>query len=65
MTFSGLQLSALLKMGKAMIAADGKVKEEEKIGLSIEVAKFGIPADQLKNLLTNADSMSAEESIII
>lgn len=52
-------------MGKAMIAADGKVTAEETMGLAIEVAKFGIPADKLKDLLANSDTMSAEESIIM
>ena len=65
MTLSGLQLSALLKMGLAMVEADGKVTDEEKTALSIEMFKFGVSPDQLPQLLSAATSMSAEHSLVI
>ena len=65
MEFTGKQLTAMLKMGLAMVEADGKVTEEEKIALTIELMKFGVTPDQLEVLLPAANAMSAEESLII
>ncbi|MBD5198774.1 MAG: TerB family tellurite resistance protein [Bacteroidales bacterium] len=65
MTLSGLQLSALLKMGLAMVHADGKVTDEETKALSMELLKFGVAPNELPHLLSNATSMSAEHSLII
>ena len=65
MEFTGKQLTAMLKMGLAMVEADGIVSEEEKIALTIELMKFGVTPDQLEILLPAAHAMSAEESLII
>ena len=65
MEFTGKQLTAMLKMGLAMVEADGKVTEEEKVALTIELMKFGVTPDQLGILLPAAKAMSAEESLII
>ena len=64
MRFSGGQLCALLKMGLAMVEADGKVTEEEKIALTLELAKFGVSPDELEGMLKVANSMGAEAAII-
>ena len=65
MEFTGKQLTAMLKMGLAMVEADGKVTEEEKMALTIELMKFGVTPEQLQILLPAANAMSAEESLII
>ena len=65
MEFTGKQLTAMLKMGLAMVEADGKVTEEEKMALTLELMKFGVTPDQLKILLPAANAMSAEDSLII
>lgn len=65
MEFTGKQLAAMLKMGLAMVEADGKVTEEEKVALTLELMKFGVTPDQLNILLPAAIAMSAEESLII
>ena len=51
-------------MGLAMVEADGKVTEEEKIALTLELAKFGVSPDELEGMLKVANSMGAEAAII-
>ena len=65
MEFTGKQLTAMLKMGLAMVEADGKVTEEEKVALTLDLMKFGVTPEQLGVLLPAANAMSAEESLII
>ena len=65
MEFTGKQLTAMLKMGLAMVEADGKVTEEEKVALTLDMIKFGVTPEQLSIMLPAARAMSAEESLII
>ena len=65
MEFTGKQLTAMLKMGLAMVEADGKVTEEEKVALTLDMIKFGVTPEQLGIMLPAANAMSAEESLII
>lgn len=65
MKFTGKQLTAMLKMGLAMVEADGKVTEEEKIALTLDMIKFGVTPEQLSIMLPAAHAMNAEESLII
>ena len=65
MEFTGKQLTAMLKMGLAMVEADGKVTEEEKVALTFDMIKFGVTPEQLGIMLPAAHAMSAEESLII
>lgn len=48
-----------------MVEADGKVTEEEKVALSLDLSKFGVNPDQLILMHTAAKAMSAEESVRI
>lgn len=58
MQFNNLELAAVLKVGKSMVLADGKVEEEEMKVLSLGMAEFGVTPDHLKTLLGLADAMN-------
>lgn len=59
MTYTGQQLAALLKMGISMAAADGRIADEEKVALVMELANFGVSSDQAQGLLASAQAMDA------
>lgn len=62
MTFTGKELSAILKMGISMAAADGKFADEEKAAICLELLKFGVSKNQFEQLLNNAEVMEASEA---
>ena len=57
MKYTGEQLAALTKMGIAMTLADGKVTEEEKLAVSMELVSFGVQQLDGVIILSNAESM--------
>ena len=63
MTYNGIQLAALVKMGISMAAADGKFTEEERIAIVMELANFGVSENQAKGLLATAQLMDASEAL--
>ncbi|MDY4625868.1 MAG: TerB family tellurite resistance protein [Prevotella sp.] len=65
MTFNELQMIAIAKLAKAMIAADGKVEQAELTAMAIEFTKFGVSKDALSRILSNADSMESGTAIAI
>lgn len=65
MQFTGKELTAMLKMGLAMVEADGKVTEQEQVALTLDLVKFGITPEQLSVFLPAASAMSAEESMVV
>ena len=62
MTYSGLELAALVKMGIAMAAADGKFAEEERIAIVMELAAFGVSQSEVEGLLRASRSMDASQA---
>lgn len=42
MIFNELQMIAIAKLAKAMIAADGKVEQAELTAMALEFTKFGV-----------------------
>ncbi len=58
MDFNNLELSAVLKAGKCMVLADGKVEDEEMKVLTLGMAEFGVTPDHLKILLALSDAMT-------
>lgn len=54
MTFNELQMIAIAKLAKAMIAADGKVEQAELTAMAIEFTKFGVSKDALSRILSKA-----------
>ena len=65
MTFSGFQLTAILKLAKAMVFADGKVTAEESVILVSEFSRFGVPSDNFNVMLNESDKMKASEALAI
>lgn len=57
MTFSGLELSAIAKLGMLMSLADGKVADNESKVIILELLKFGMNETQAKAALVAADAM--------
>ena len=51
MQFSGLELSAIVKLAVAVAASDGNVAEQEKAALSLELLKFGLDEKAAKSLI--------------
>lgn len=51
MTFSGQELTAIIKMAKSMVMADGKIKPAEIAVMTREFMRFGILQDQVDLLL--------------
>jgi len=62
MTYSGLELAALVKMGVAMASADGKFAEEEKIAIVMELAAFGVGQSDVEGLLRVSQTMEASQA---
>lgn len=48
-----------------MVEADGKITEQEQMALTVDLVKFGVTPDQLELILPAAQTMSAEESIVV
>ena len=65
MTFNELQMIAIAKLAKAMIAADGKVEKAELAAMALEFTRFGVSPDALDRILSNADSMESGTAISI
>lgn len=57
MELNKLQLAAMVKAGKAMAAADGKLDVEEVKVISIGLTEFGIHGDETNLILSLADAM--------
>lgn len=65
MEFSGKELSALVKMGVAMAAADGKLADEEKADIALGMAEFGLDEEAVKAHLALAKSMTPVQALSI
>lgn len=65
MQLTGLQLAAILKAGKLMVLADGKVKMNELKVLAHEMSNFNVPESQVQGLLSAADTIEASEMVKI
>lgn len=65
MTFTGEQLTAIIKMAKAMVMADGRVEKSEIQVMTTELLRFNVPQDHVPHLLTLADKMDASKALAI
>ena len=63
MQLTGLQITALLRMGLTMAFADGEFQEEEKVILCIELMKFGVQPDAAKNFMETAVTMDNDVAV--
>lgn len=65
MKYTGLELSAIVKLATAMILADGKVEESESTALAMEILKFGVNQDDLKSIIATAQTLDYGYAIAI
>lgn len=63
MQFNGKQLASLVKLGVAMIQADGKVEENELKFLAAELASFGIDSDDLSTVMEASEQLEAADAL--
>lgn len=63
MQFSGEELAAVMKLGMAMVAADGRTDESELEVVRIELARFGASAGQMLALSREAQRMDFDKAI--
>ena len=65
MKYTGLELSAIVKLANAMVMADGKVANEEIAAMSIELAKFGVDENAAKSIIGAADAMEYGHAVAV
>lgn len=65
MKYTGIELSAIVKLANAMIMADGKVANEETAAMSIELAKFGVDENAAKSIIGAADAMEYGHAVAV
>lgn len=65
MRFNGLEISAITKLAKAMVLADGKVKNIEIAVMTKELARFGVQESQLQSLLAAGDAMEMTQAMAV
>ena len=62
MNFSKLEMSAIVKMAKAMALADGVIDPKEKIMMANELERFDVPSSDVRTILEIGDSMQPSEA---
>lgn len=65
MQFSGLELSAIVKLAVAVAASDGNVAEQEKAALSLELLKFGLDEKAVNSLIEGAKIIEFKDALTI
>ena len=65
MKYTGIELSAIVKLANAMVMADGKVANEEIAAMSIELAKFGVDENGAKSIIGAADAMEYGHAVAV
>ena len=65
MTFSGQELTAIIKMAKSMVLADGKIEPSEIAVMTREFMRFGVLQDQVDLLLKASDNIEASQAVTL
>ena len=65
MQFTGEELAAVMKLGIAMISADGRTDEREMEVVRNELTRFGASVGQMLSLTRDAQQMKSETAISI
>lgn len=65
MQFTGQELAAVMKLGIAMISADGRTDEREMEVVKNELTRFGASVGQMLSLTREAQQMKSETAISI
>jgi hypothetical protein len=63
--FSRKEMTAIIALAKAMALADGTINEDEIAMMTKEALRFGIPLDDLMNLLNDSCSIELEDTLSI
>ena len=63
LSFSNVEMAAIIKTALAMAAADGKVDDTEKAMIAIEAMRFNLASEKFESLLKLANDMSATDSM--
>lgn len=63
MTYSGNELTALVKLGLAMAEADGHVDQVEHVAIASELRSFGVNESSVSAIIAKAAIMDAAEAI--
>ena len=62
MTFNGVELAAIVKLGKLMSAADGHMHENELAVIALELTQFGV-SDSADGILAASDALEFSDVI--
>lgn len=65
MQFNQLQLAAMVKAGKTMALADGKIEENELLVISSGLMKFGVSKRDFDIILELSDAVSPTDMLSI
>lgn len=65
MQFNQLQLAAMVKAGKTMALADGKIEENELLVISSGLMKFGVSKRDFDTILELSDAVSPTDMLSI
>lgn len=60
MTFTGNELAAILKLGKMMAKADGRIDDNEMMVLTNELLRFGVQRNQIHALEELGNTMGPD-----
>ena len=63
MTFNKLEFIAMLKIGKAMVTADGRIEDNELTMMTTVLISFGVTPSDLRELLDLSDAMDATTAL--
>lgn len=63
MQFTGQELAAVMKLGIAMISADGRTDEREMEVVKNELTRFGASVGQMLSLTREAQQMESKTAI--
>jgi hypothetical protein len=65
MTFNVQEMTAIIKIAKLMVMADGKIEPSEIAVMKGEFMRFGVPQNQVKALMEASDRMDANQATVL
>ncbi|MBB3701665.1 TerB family tellurite resistance protein [Alloprevotella rava] len=65
MTFTGEEMTAIIKMAKLVVMADGRLDPSETIVMATELIRFGVPQDHLKLLIESSDEIEESHAVAL
>ena len=65
MTLSGLELSAIVKLALLVAGSDGDFANEEKVAISVELAKFGVKKESVEGILKAALILEPKDALAV